>query len=500
MNEVKAANSDATLLCRISSEKQKEGYSLDFQEKGGNTYATNHGLSIKRTRRVTESASKPGRKQWEEYLAYAAEGPEAHVLIPKVDRSLRNPHDLAIIMDFPKKTGKVIHFFDDGIVYHRDSPASDVLRLMMQGAVATWYSVDLSQKVKKGMDEKASQGEWPERAPRGYKNNKATKLLDVDSELAPWARRMKELSAVGLYSLDTIKDMLVAEGYPIKSHRLHRNLIERIIRNPIYAGYFEWPKGSGTLIKGKHEAIVSWDLHLAAIRGLERYNRPHYQKHNFPHAGTMRCGLCPEHRAIVFELKKKKNLIYAHCTGVRKPGLCPDSEYVRSEVIETQFLSIMRGAQINEEIAEMFLAEMAMDSGDEATVKVTQQTLIKQEIGRLDGRIKNAYRDKVDGTITEDDWRGFNKEWQAEKVRLTETARAMAESGPDSYLPTVRKALELSKHLENLYFSATADEKRELVNFICSNLFLRGKKIDYTYRKPFVLLAEGLSSAKWLRD
>jgi hypothetical protein len=209
------------------------------------------------------------------------------------------------------------------------------------------------------------------------------------------------------------------------------------------------------------------------------------------------CAHCPEQRSVVFELKKGRYL-YGHCTGVRKPGLCPNSENVRNEIIEAEVLSIMRGAQISADEAEMILAEMAMDSGAEATAKVTQQTLIKQEIGRLDGRIKNAYRDKVDGVITDDDWRDFNKEWQAEKVRLTETARTMSASGPDSYLPTVRKTLELSKRLENLYFSATADEKRELVNFVCSNLFLRGKKIDYTYRKPFDLLAEGLSSANWL--
>lgn len=500
MNEYSATNSSATLLCRISSDKQVEGYSLDFQEKGGRRYADREGLSIVRTSRVVESAKKAdARQQWEEYLAYAASGPEAHVLIPKVDRSLRNPDDLAVVMAFPKKTGKVIHFFDDGIVYHKDSPASDVFRLMIQGAVATWYSVDLAQKTKRGLDEKASQGEWPERAPYGYVNDKATKLIAIDPERAPWVRRIKELSGVSIYSLDKIRDILIAEGYPVKRHRLHRNLIERIIRNPIYAGRYEWPKGSGTLIAAKHAPIVSWDAHELAVKGLERFNKPKYSKRDFAFAGLIRCGQCPEQRSIVFEIKKGR-FIYGHCTGVRKPGMCPDSEYVRFEECERQFLEALRAVQLSPEIAEFILAELAMDSADEATAKVTQLALIKQEIGRLKSRIDQAYTDRTDGKITEEFWARKNTEWHLEKVSLEEKAKSFEASGPASYLPTARKVLELSKRLENLYFSGEPHEKRELIDSVCSNLFLRGKKIAFTYRKPFDLWAEGLSSAKWLPD
>jgi len=239
---------------------------------------------------------------------------------------------------------------------------------------------------------------------------------------------------------------------------------------------------------------------LNAVRGLERLNRPRQRKWNFTFAGMMRCGICPEQRAITFEFKKKNYSILGHCTGVRKPGPCRDARCVREEVIEAEVVNILRGAQVSTDEADMILSEMAMDTGSEAAQKLTQVTLIKQEIGRIEGRLKKAYLDKTDGVITEADWRGFNSEWQAERVRLTESAKSLAESGPSSYLPTVRKMLELSKRLENLYLSATSEEKRELVNFVCSNLILRGKKIEYIYRKPFDLLAEGLHSAKWLRD
>jgi len=47
------------------------------------------------------------------------------------------------------------------------------------------YVDNLSEEVKKGMWEKAEQGEWPNKAPLGYLNNKETHRLEIDPERAP---------------------------------------------------------------------------------------------------------------------------------------------------------------------------------------------------------------------------------------------------------------------------------------------------------------------------
>lgn len=497
MSNPQRQNNKAILLCRISSDKQAEGYSLDFQEKGGIKYAERCGFTIDKIWKIVESAmSKDGRDKWQNFLERVQSGPEQHILIPKVDRSLRNFDDLAMIAKIPKLYDKTLHFFDDGLILHKDSPASDLLRLGVQGVVATWYSVDLSQKTKRGMDEKASQGEFPGRAPYGYMNNKATKLLDVDPDTAHWVKRIKELSAVGLYSLDKIKDLMVEEGYPIQRHRLHRNLIERIIRNPIYAGYFEWQKGSGNLILGKHPSIVDWELHEKAVQGLERYNKPKYSKHNFPFSGLMRCGMCDKKLMVTFEMKKGKYL-YARCARIRKE-LCPHSKWVRSEILEAQFIQALKNISLTDEMGKMILSELSVDSGQEAASQIAQETLLKQEIGRLEGRIKNAYLDKLDGKIDADQWSKFNGDWQLEKVRLEEKRKALESSGPASYLPTARMYIELVKSLEKQYFLASAEEKRQLLNAVISNCFLKGENIEFSYKKPFDLFAQMGQNAKTL--
>ena len=48
--------------------------------------------------------------------------------------------------------------------------------------------------------------------------------------------------------------------------------------------------------------------------------------------------------------------------------------------------------------------------------------------------------------------------------------------------------------------SATVEEKRRILNLVCSNWRLVGKKLEYQMRTPFAELAEGRSSGDWLRD
>jgi hypothetical protein len=53
--------------------------------------------------------------------------------------------------------------------------------------------------------------------------------------------------------------------------------------------------------------------------------------------------------------------------------------------------------------------------------------------------------------------------------------------------------LELAKNADTVHFKATPQEKAGLLNLFCSNFLLNGGKVSYTYKKPFDILAEGLS-------
>jgi hypothetical protein len=83
-------------------------------------------------------------------------------------------------------------------------------------------------------------------------------------------------------------------------------------------------------------------------------------------------------------------------------------------------------------------------------------------------------------------------------VRLEEQLRRLEDAGPSTYMKNVRWALKLAKNLVPLYKKASVEEKRRILNLVCSNWRLVGKKLDYQMKTPFAELAEGRSSGKWL--
>lgn len=490
----------ATLFCRVSSSRQaSQGHSPEVQQRLGEDYAKRHGLTITRIFQAVETASKKDqREKWGEFMAYVRRRPEKHVLVASVDRALRNFHDLPEVSDLQKKYGKTVHFFLEGLILDGAQAPADELRLGMSAALATYFARDLSQKVRRGLEQKVIRGEWPSRPMFGYLTHLKKRCLVPDPDNAPWVRRIKELAADGRYSLDRIVDILRSEG-----KRVERNLVERCIHNPIYAGRFEWPKGSGNMVQGTHEPIISWALHERAVDGLERKGRPRHRTHEFVFAGLIRCGSCPEGRAVVFEVQKGK-FVYGHCTGTRtilvngtRVRACPAAEYVPLKTIEDQVMAMLESFYITEAHAEKVLAGLTREAGKTQTSIETQVAVLKAQITKLGTRMERAYEEKLEGKIDEAFWDEQQKRWKLEKMRLEDAIARQEEVGPGSFLPNAKKVLELAKSIIPLYKSGTAEEKRQIVNFVCSNLRLTGKKLDYKMKTPFAALAEGRRSDRW---
>lgn len=490
----------ATLFCRVSSSRQAtQGHSPETQQRLGEEYAKRHGLTITRVFQAVETASKKlERTQWEKFLVYVKSCPERHVLVASVDRALRNFHDLPEVSDLQKKYGKTVHFFLEGLILDGTQAPSDELRLGMSAALATYFARDLSQKVRRGIEQKVLRGEWPSRAMFGYLNHPKTRRLAPDPQNAHWVRRIKELAAEHRYSLDRIVAILKDEG-----KALTRSHVEATIRNPIYAGRFEWPKGSGNMIEAVHEPLVSWHLHQMAVAGLTRPGGARNRKHEFVFAGMIRCGSCSPGRAVVFQTQKGK-FVYGHCTGTRRLLIggtrvpaCPNAVYVPLKTIEDQVLAMLESFHMSEERAAEILADLTRDAGKTQSAIETQVALLKGQLARLSKRIERAYEDHLEGKIDAEFWAEQQRKWKLEKMRLEDALRRQEDVGPSAFLPNIRKVLELSKKIVPLYKSANPAEKRVLLNFVCLNLRLTGKKLDYKMRTPFAEIAEGRTSGKW---
>lgn len=210
---------DTSLLyVRVSSkEQEKEGYSLDAQEKLGHEYALRKNLKIVRSWKVSESAWKQERSAFNQMIEYAKRHDEVkHIIFDITDRMTRNDFDKLKIYTLIKEYDKKIHFSRTNKVFDKNSGSDDEFMFDIEVAVAKKMSNDISKKTQMGMLEKAEQGAYPAGAPLGYKNNRITHLIDVDEEKAYHVRRAFSLIASGCHSLSMVTDILYREGLEAK--------------------------------------------------------------------------------------------------------------------------------------------------------------------------------------------------------------------------------------------------------------------------------------------
>lgn len=61
---------------------------------------------------------------------------------------------------------------------------------------------------------------------------------------------------------------------------------------------------------------------------------------------------------------------------------------------------------------------------------------------------------------------------------------------------TALKLFELSQTLKDKWLTSDCRQKRRILNTVCLNFKLNDANLEYTIRKPFDVLAEGLDSAE----
>jgi DNA invertase Pin-like site-specific DNA recombinase len=178
----------AIIYTRVSSrEQEQEGFSLDAQAKLLRQYADRNGLEIGGTFEDVETAKATGRRQFGEMISFFQRNRRTcrTLVVEKTDRLYRNFKDAVTLEDLDIE----IHFVKEGHILSKESKSQTKFMHDIHLAVARNYSENLREEVRKGMQEKASQGIYPGRAPFGYRNKPSA------DELAPSARSTQLLTA-----------------------------------------------------------------------------------------------------------------------------------------------------------------------------------------------------------------------------------------------------------------------------------------------------------------
>ena len=168
----------AVTYARVSSKPQEDGFSLISQNRTITQYAASRKFEIVRDFTSSESAKKQGRKNFNAMLAFLREHPDVRiVIVEKTDRLVRNLHDFVEIEDLVEELDIEIHLVKEGQVLRRSAKSQDRLVQGMFALLARNYIQNMLEEISKGQIEKAKNGDFPGRAPYGYKHDRENRTI-----------------------------------------------------------------------------------------------------------------------------------------------------------------------------------------------------------------------------------------------------------------------------------------------------------------------------------
>lgn len=343
------------LYARKSIESEEaQVLSIDSQIKEMMVLAEKEKLEIVELKRESHSAKEAGaRPVFNEIVEEIKGGKYNGILTWAPDRISRNAGDL----------GRIVDLMDQGLL--RDirtygqkfgNNPNEKFLLMILGSQAKLENDQKRINVKRGLRARAEMGLFPGMAVCGYFNDKRKghecELL-VDSLRASTMKQMFEKVGSERWSGRRVYAWLKNEArFTSRSGKaLSLSNVYNLLRNSIYCGVFEYPRGSGNWYTGKHQPLITRNLFEAVQEKLNEENRPKKKFQDFTFTKLMTCGICGS--GITAQEKQKGlsdgsinfHLYYSCCKS--KDRACKNP-YIREDRLIEQLLALLESISIDE--------------------------------------------------------------------------------------------------------------------------------------------------------
>jgi site-specific DNA recombinase len=470
------------LYCRKSTDTDdKQVLSLESQERELLQVAKREGLEIISVLRESRSAKEPGRPVFNQMLKDISKGKADAILCWKIDRLTRNPVDGGQIQWLLQNGNiKSIHTFD-----RTYNPSDNVLLMSIEQAMATQYVRELSELVKRGNREKLARGEWPNHAPFGYLNDKATKTIKVDKKLAPYVVRAFDLYTTGGYTLKQVTDTLYIEGLRnSKGNKVFKNQIHRFFINKFYCGLME---RDGVIYQGKHKGLVSVSVFNKAEDILHGRLHPRPKKRFYSARGYLICGSC----GCSLTGDTQKGHQYYFCTNARG-GCIQHKKYLRSEKIDQMLSQMFLDLKFDEELIAICAEAYKTRNHTKTEYVETTRSTLDKEMATLSERESLLIDGYASSLIRKELFQEKVQDIANKRIELQKQITDIEEKGGVSVVTSeqIRDVFIQGSRAAEKYLLVDDVEKREMLQKLLSNATIEnGNVAQMQYKRPYNLLA-----------
>jgi len=393
----------AALYIRVSTEDQAE-FSPEAQKRALLRYADEHGFTVNAPNIFIDEGVSGRRAEkrpaFMEMIAAAKSKnrPFQSILVHKFDRFARSREDSVVYKSLlTKECGVNVISITERV---DDDKVSIILEAILE-AMAEYYSINLSEEVKKGMTEKALRGGLQTTPSFGYAVSETANMLVPVAQEAALVQEIfhRFISGEGYFSISRWLNRL-----GVKTHRgnpfAHRT-VAYMICNPVYIGKLRWNPSGKTglnyddkhliLADAEHAPLIdskTWGAAQKRVAELKSKGSYHARPSSAPRdwlSGLIRCASC--HSSLVFVQPH-----YWKCNGYVK-GTCLTSQHIRDDLIKEALLRQLSADSSNEKA-------ISYKSTRPARVYIDASNALQLQLSRLEKRLVRLRAAYLDGVET----------------------------------------------------------------------------------------------------
>ena len=312
--------------------------------------AKKDGLNIVEVKKESHSAKNSGQRSiFNQLTTNIQEGLFNGILTWAPDRLSRNAGDLGMLVDLMDQEKLLqIRTFSQTFA---NNPNEKFL-LMILCSQAKLENDQKGINVKRGIRAKCEMGWRPGMPPIGYYNRAFAGVKDiiVDPDRGHIVTDMFEKVIKNGDSGRTLKKWLDTCLTTRGDKKVTLSQIYLMLKNPFYYGEFEYPVGSGSWYKGKHQPLITKEMFDKVQQKLVVPKKSKWGSKFFIYKGILKCATCKssvvaEERFRKRKYKEPRRHIYYHCS--RQKDYDCQEPYSTEKKLEQSLLKFISFMYIN---------------------------------------------------------------------------------------------------------------------------------------------------------
>lgn len=451
----------AVIYARYSSERQTE-QSIEGQLRACNDYAERNNIVVVNTyidRAMTGTNDK--RTDFQRMLKDSAKKAWDYVIVYKIDRFGRNKYELAMNKNTLKLNGTRLISAMENIP---ETPEGIILESLLEG-MAEYYSAELSQKVRRGMNETRQKGNYTGGfLPYGFK--KDGKKVGIDEDRAKVVKFIYEKYAKNIYVKDIIQE-LTQMGVLNRGKPFVKNTVYKILSNEKYTGVYRYKDEVFTNI---YPQIISQDL-FNLVREKNESNKYGSRSPFVTYIlrKKIKCGYCGRTiNGITGTSRSGDVKRYYSCSGRYLKKSC-HKKSVRKEMLEKIVMQTILKTFENETTLNQF-AEKIMLVNQKRIKEQSLLNLLLQEQDKIIKAKNNLIVAIEQGIIT-----------STTKARLEELELQQDEISQKILVEQTKDKMALSKEDIVRYIKrALKNQEERIIDLLVKKITLYDDKIEIT--------------------